>query len=201
MSAADLVASVGWTLVQFLWQGALIGCATATLLTVLRNRRPESRYLVACTGLFLCLAWPALELALRLQGGGGGGGDAMVLFAAGLIAGSPVDEGWGALLADQLTWIVGTWAVCALAMALRMVAGLLWIERAATHERAGPAWQARIERMATQFGIDRAVRLRVVERLGSPITAGWWRPVVLVPASLVSSMPAGLLLFMAALLL
>ncbi len=193
MNAADLVASVGWTLVHFLWQGALIGCATATLLTVLRNRRPESRYLVACTGLFLCLAWPALELALRLQGGGGGGGDAMVLFAAGLIAGSPVDEGWGALLADQLTWIVGTWAVCALAMALRMVAGLLWIERAATHERADPAWQARIERMATQFGIDRAVRLRVVERLGSPITAGWWRPVVLVPASLVSGMPAHLL--------
>ncbi|KFC75772.1 M56 family metallopeptidase [Massilia sp. LC238] len=193
MNAADLVASVGWTLVHFLWQGALIGCATATLLTVLRNRRPESRYLVACTGLFLCLAWPALELALRLQGGGGGGGDAMVLFAAGLIAGSPVDEGWGALLADQLTWIVGTWAVCALAMALRMVAGLLWIERAATHERVGPAWQARIERMATGFGIDRAVRLRVVERLGSPITAGWWRPVVLVPASLVSGMPAHLL--------
>ncbi|MFN3788950.1 M56 family metallopeptidase [Massilia sp.] len=193
MNAADLVASVGWTLVHFLWQGALIGCATAVLLTVLRNKRPESRYLAACTGLFLCLAWPTLELALRLTGESGSGGDAMVLFAAGLVAGSPVDAGWAALLADQLTWIVGTWAVCALAMALRMVAGLLWIERAATQERLDPAWQARIERMAAQFGIGRAVRLRVVERLASPITAGWWRPVVLVPAALVSGMPAQLL--------
>ena len=193
MNAADLVASVGWTLVHFLWQGALIGCATAVLLTVLRNKRPESRYLAGCTGLFLCLAWPTLELALRLSGDSGSGGDAMVLFAAGLVAGSPVDAGWAALLADQLTWIVGTWAVCALAMALRMVAGLLWIERAATQERLDPAWQARIERMATQFDIGRAVRLRVVERLASPITAGWWRPVVLVPAALVSGMPAQLL--------
>lgn len=193
MSAADIVASIGWTLVHFLWQGALIGCATALAMTVLRNARPESRYLVACTGLFLCLAWPALELALRLLGDSGSGGDAMVLFAAGLVAGSPVDEGWGALLADQLAWIVGTWAVCALAMTLRMVAGLLWIGRAAAHERQDPIWQARIERMATQFGIDRAVRLRVVERLASPITAGWWRPVVLVPAALVSGMPAHLL--------
>ena len=91
MSAADIVASIGWTLVHFLWQGALIGCATALALTVLRNARPESRYLVACTGLFLCLAWPALELALRLLGDSGSGGDAMVLFAAGLVAGSPVD--------------------------------------------------------------------------------------------------------------
>lgn len=193
MSAADIVASIGWTLVHFLWQGALIGCATALALTVLRNARPESRYLVACTGLFLCLAWPALELALRLLGDSGSGGDAMVLFAAGLVAGSPVDEGWGALLADQLAWIVATWAVCALAMTLRMVAGLLWIGRAAAQERQDPVWQARIERMATQFGIDRAVRLRVVERLASPITAGWWRPVVLVPAALVSGMPAHLL--------
>ncbi|SFC47316.1 M56 family metallopeptidase [Massilia yuzhufengensis] len=193
MNAADLVAGVGWTLVHFLWQGALIGCATAVLLTALRNARPESRYLAACTGLFLCLAWPATELVLRLQGSAGAGGDAMVLFAAGLVAGSPLDDSWSVLLGEQLSWVVGTWAVCTLAMALRMVLGLLWIGRAAAHERIEPAWQARIERMAGQFGIDRAVRLRVVERLGSPITAGWWRPVVLVPAALVSGMPAHLL--------
>jgi len=193
MSPADTIASVGWTLVHFLWQGALIGCATAILLTVLRNARPESRYLVACIGLFLCLAWPAGELALRLHGSGGSGGDAMALFAAGLVAGSPIDDGWASLLADRLAWIVGAWAVCALTMALRMVAGLLWIERAATRESIDPAWQARLERLAAQFGIGRALRLRVVERLGSPVTAGWWRPVVLVPASLVSGMPAHLL--------
>lgn len=193
MIAADIVASVGWTLVHFLWQGALIGCATAVLLMVLRNSQPQTRYLVACSGLFLCLAWPATELALRLLEGSGSGGDAMVLFAAGLVAGSPIDAGWGALLADQLVWIVGTWAVCACAMALRMVAGLLWIGRAAAHERIDPAWQARTERLAAQFGVTRAVRLRVVERLGSPVTAGWWRPVVLLPASLVSGMPAHLL--------
>ncbi len=193
MSAADIVASLGWTLVHFLWQGALIGCATALLLTVLRNAKPQARYLAAGTGLALCLAWPALELALRLTGDSGTRGDAMLLFAGGLVAGTPVDEGWGALLADQLTWIVGTWAVCALAMALRMVAGLLWISRAAAHERQDPSWQARVERLAAGFGITRAVRLRVVERLGSPVTAGWWRPVVLVPAALVSGMPAHLL--------
>ena len=193
MSAALLVGSIGWTLVHFLWQGALVGCATAVLLTVLRNARPQSRYLVSCLGLFLCLAWPATELALRLQSGEGAGGDAMVLFAAGLVAGAPLDQGWSALLGEQLAPIVATWAVCALAMALRMVLGLLWIGRAAAHERIDPAWQARATRLAAQFGIARTVRLRVVERLGSPITAGWWRPVVLVPAALVANMPVHLL--------
>lgn len=193
MSAADIVGSIGWTLVHFLWQGALIGCATAVGLTVLRNARPESRYLVACTGLLLCLAWPALELALRLSGDSGTGGDAAVLAAAGLVAGSPIDAGWSILLAEHLGWIVGTWALCAVALAGRMVLGLFWIERAATQERVDPIWQARLEQLAAGFGVDRAVRLRVVQQLASPITAGWWRPVVLVPASLVSGMPAHLL--------
>ena len=47
--------------------------------------------------------------------------------------------------------------------------------------------------MALQFGVTRAVRLRVVDNLASPITAGWWRPVVLVPASLMTGMPPDLL--------
>lgn len=193
MSAADIIGSIGWTLVHFLWQGALVGCATAVALALMRNARPESRYLVACLGLALCLAWPALELVLRLVNGAGSGGDAAVLFAAGLVAGSPIDDSWSLFLGEQLAWVVGTWALCALALAVRMALGLLWIGRAAAHERHDPAWQARAERMAARFGIDRAVRLRIVEGLGSPVTAGWWRPVVLVPASLVSGMPAHLL--------
>lgn len=193
MSAADIVGSIGWTLVHFLWQGALIGCATAVGLTLLRNARPESRYLVACTGLFLCLAWPVLELALRLSGDSGTGGDAAVLAAAGLVAGSPIDASWSLLFAEHLGWIVATWALCAVVLAGRMVLGLFWIERAASQEHVDPAWQARLERLAAQFGVDRTVRLRVVRQLASPITAGWWRPVVLVPACLVSGMPAHLL--------
>ena len=192
MSALDIVGSIGWTLVHFLWQGALIGCATAIGLLALRNARPQARYLVACTGLALCLAWPALELALRLRSGGAKD-DAAVLFAAGLVAGSPIDQSWSLFLGEQLGWVVGTWAACALALAMRMVLGMLWIGRAARHERQDPAWQWRAERLAAQFGLKRAVRLRVVEHLASPITAGWWRPVVLVPASLVSGMPAHLL--------
>jgi D-alanyl-D-alanine endopeptidase (penicillin-binding protein 7) len=37
------------------------------------------------------------------------------------------------------------------------------------------------------------VRLRIVDSLASPITAGFWRPVVLVPAALVTGMPPALL--------
>lgn len=190
--ASTLISSLGWTLLHFLWQGLLLGCATAVLLTLMRNARPEHRYVVACTALFMCLAWPAFEFYLRMQ-------DAAAAVAAAAPAG-----GWAnapgnrsdsimGYLQSNLTWVVALWAVCASVLAVRIGLGLLWVKRVA-HQYTGDAhWQTRIDRMAAQFGINRSVRLRVVENLASPVTAGWWRPVVLVPASLITGMPAHLL--------
>jgi D-alanyl-D-alanine endopeptidase (penicillin-binding protein 7) len=74
-----------------------------------------------------------------------------------------------------------------------MALGLFWIQRATGQNQADRHWQARLDQLARRLGVARAVRLRVVDGLASPVTAGWWRPVVLVPASLVSGMSPDLL--------
>jgi D-alanyl-D-alanine endopeptidase (penicillin-binding protein 7) len=194
------VFALGMTLMHFLWQGLLLGCATAAALTLLRNSRAEYRYLVACSAMLACLCWPALELWQRLASDASAAGAS---FNGLPWAPSSFDEedGWFNLR-DSLRGIVGLWALCAAALALRMVAGLLWIDRFSrehsTCERHDQLrWQADLgsdlTRLAQRFGITREVRLRVVDTLKSPITAGWWRPVVLVPASLVGGMPPHLL--------
>lgn len=190
--ASVVISSLGWTLLHFLWQGLVLGCATAVLLTLMRNARPEHRYNVACTALFACLAWPALAFYQRMQ-------DAAAMVGAAIPAG-----GWASAQGNapdsimgqpqgNLSWVVALWAVCASMLALRIGLGLLWVRRAEQQYTGDAHWQARVERMAAQFGVTRHVRLRVVQNLASPITAGWWRPVVLVPASLITGMPAHLL--------
>jgi D-alanyl-D-alanine endopeptidase (penicillin-binding protein 7) len=193
MSAPVLVAALGWTLVHFVWQGALLGCVTAVLLTFLRNARPETRYAVACLGLLLCLGWPAADLVLLL-GAGDGAAAARLLPTADAVRGQIADAaGFLPWVQHNLGWIVALWAACAGALGLRMAVGLLWIGRAARVQSCDPAWQARLSALAERCGLGREVRLRVVDSLASPITAGWWRPVVLVPASLVAGMPPQLL--------
>ncbi|MDY0960894.1 M56 family metallopeptidase [Massilia sp. CFBP9026] len=192
MNAFGIVDSIGWTLIHFSWQGALVGGQTALALALLRKARPETRYLVACIGLLLCLAWPATELFLRLGNDSGADG-ALAIVLSGAAVGVAQESGWSGLFQRNLAWIVAAWAVCALLLALRMIAGLMWVRRAATREGHDPAWQARLDRLATQFGLARPIRLRIVNGLSSPVTAGWWRPVVLVPASLVTTMPPHLL--------
>jgi bla regulator protein BlaR1 len=189
----QLVAAFGWILLHFVWQGALVGCATAVVLTLLRNARPETRYLAACLGLLLCLAWPALDLALALGTADGPAGAARGLdrLAGAAMPGDATGLlGW---LQGKLDWIVASWAACAGALGLRMAAGLVWIGRAVRTEAFDAAWQARLSQLAQRCGLTREVRLRVVEGLASPVTAGWWRPVVLVPASLLTGMAPQLL--------
>jgi len=191
--SASLIDSLGWTLVHFIWQGALIGCATALLLLGLRNARPEVRYSIACTGLLACLLWPAAELTLRLQGG-----DvvtAQMRFADALV-GMATNGAPGGLLGwfqAQLLWIVGFWAVCAAVLSLRLALGLVWIRRSGRSERTDARLQAVVSTLARSFGVERTVTLRVVDQLASPVTAGWLRPVILIPAALVTGMPHELL--------
>mgnify|MGYP000985339773 CR=1 FL=1 len=40
MNAFGIVDSIGWTLIHFSWQGALVGGQTALALTLLRKARP-----------------------------------------------------------------------------------------------------------------------------------------------------------------
>jgi D-alanyl-D-alanine endopeptidase (penicillin-binding protein 7) len=193
MNASMLVSAIGWTLVDFLWQGALVGCATALGLMALRNGKPEQRYLLACSALLVCLLWPGLELWQRLHEVSAGAGKGIETARLLGTTSAGADAHWLGYLQARLAWIVAAWAACAVALALRMALGLLWIRRATAQNQPERHWQSRLDQLAHRLGVGREVRLRVVDGLASPVTAGWWRPVVLVPASLVSGMSPDLL--------
>jgi D-alanyl-D-alanine endopeptidase (penicillin-binding protein 7) len=193
------VPSLGWTLLHFVWQGALIGCATAVLLVALRNASPERRYAVACLALLLCVAWPAVDFVTMLLDDRDVAAARVLPMASAPAAVLREAVGLLAWLQQHLDWIVGAWAACAAAFGLRMALGLVWIRRAshgrvaATQSNEERVWQTKLAQLAARCGIDRNVRLRIVDSLASPVTAGCWRPIVLVPAALVTGMPPQLL--------
>ncbi len=190
--AASLIGVLGWTLLHFLWQGAVVGCATALLLALMRRASAEQRYALACAALVLCVALPLLELAQGLGAPTSGDGLAAMLVPQAMAGvGTVLTLGLG----RSLHWIVCGWAICAAMLALRMALGLVWVGRVGRGEIgvADPHWQARATHLAQRFGVARAVTVRVVADLASPLTAGLWRPLLLLPASLVCGMPPELL--------
>ena len=55
--------AIGWALLHFIWQGALIGALTALALGALRKGAADVRYVVAAIGLSLMLTLPAVTAA------------------------------------------------------------------------------------------------------------------------------------------
>ncbi len=55
---------VGWALIHFVWQGAVLAVATATMLHVCQSRSAHARYLVACIGLALMVAAPVMTTGI-----------------------------------------------------------------------------------------------------------------------------------------
>lgn len=197
--ASSLVPSLGWALVHFIWQGLAVGMAAALALMLLRNARPQLRYAVACAALALCVALPVIGIVRGLHA------DETAVVPTASVVVSAVDSAvdlpiaslssWRSALQSRLPWIVALWSLGAALLALRMALGLAWVDRV-RRSCAGavdPAWQARLDGLAVKFGLRQEIALRVVSDLDSPVAAGWWRPVVLVPAALIARMPPELL--------
>ena len=183
---------LAWTLLHFLWQGALLGLAAWGGFALLRHRRPQLRYLVGCALLLACLG-SALATFLAL---------APPVPVAGLVAGPGLLPGfpeplgssrflaeaapslpalpWRARLQPYLPWILASWAAGVLILSLRAAGGWLWLRRlrAAAAPAAEPAWLGVLVR---RVGLRRVVRFLESARVATPLCMGLLRPVVLLP--------------------
>jgi beta-lactamase regulating signal transducer with metallopeptidase domain len=211
MSAAAWMSALAWSLLDFVWQGALVGCAAAVLLGLLGRARPQWRYLMACGALLLCVALPLAGMVARMAGQSDAGAafrapsallqalpaatTATAAAGQGALAAAWNLAGWRDALQPRLPLVILFWSGGAALMALRLLLGLAWVRRRtrAGAFRADPAWQAVLDRLAARMGLGRKVILGLVDDLASPVTAGCLRPLVLVPASLVTGMAPQLL--------
>nr|WP_315468355.1 M56 family metallopeptidase [uncultured Undibacterium sp.] len=186
-----LTNTIGWALVDFLWQGLAIALGTAFLLQISRNARPQTRYLIACLSLVLCFLAPIWEFLQSLK--------TTKEFIGAHASSSSFVESKVALTWAELTqiwfqthidFIVITWAIVVAILALRLLLGVFWLRSYSNGKRgvSNSYWQRKTEQLAARFQIDKPVLVRIVQDLESPITIGWIRPMILVPASLVTGM-------------
>lgn len=122
--------------------------------------------------------------------------DIASMFAAFVAPDRPADV--RSIVEAALPWLVAIWAAGACLMLLRLAGGLRWVHRLQRHaldvegDVEQQTWQTRLDRLAQRFGLS-GVRLAVFDDTGGPLSTGFWRPMVLVPASLLARMPVDML--------
>lgn len=193
MNPADVqswIDALGWSLVHFLWQGALVGALFALVRALLPREQSGARYasgLFALGVLALCplvtflTLRPRVDLAVDLAAAGA---------ASAALPTATVDGGMWAGADVLLPWLVAAWGCGVAVMAARALLQWRGLERIASQL----AWrQADLDdllaRVAARFGGLARAHVLVSRHIDTPTLIGWIHPVILLPASVALGFP------------
>ncbi len=197
-----MIRTLGWTLLHFVWQGAVIASLLACLNLGLRRSTPQLRYVLACGSLLLMLVLPALtfrlmsaapptmpaEVVTVTLAGDAAADEARTSPAASL----PTVFGLDRRIESLLPGLVALWAAGVLLLCLRSFGGLALVRRLgrAGLSAAPAALEATLARLAKPLRVKGTVRLYESALVGVPTVVGWFRPVILLPASALTGLTA-----------
>jgi beta-lactamase regulating signal transducer with metallopeptidase domain len=188
--------TLAWTLLHFLWQGAVLAAA---LLLVTRYARltADGRYAAGVATLALMLAAPVatfVALSPRVEPIA----PAIVpATAAAIDAGVPVQPELlresAAASAGELSIgavVVALWAAGVLVLATRLLGGWVLARRLVRRAAApvAPEIESMAVRIAGRLALDRVVRVAQSSAVAVPVMVGWLKPVVLFPASVLAGL-------------
>jgi beta-lactamase regulating signal transducer with metallopeptidase domain len=189
---------MAWSLIHFLWQGAVVAVVLALTLTLIPRRFSQVRYLAAASAMALMLMLPILTGWTLWSG---------TSVAAPMSMGAvPVEsisiQNWSipeeagpqpgfasqtALQTRVKPWlpvVVFLWLAGVALLSLRNFGGLLGASTLSRRGTFAPPeeWEKALRRLARRMGVTQTVRLVGSHLVSVPMVVGWLRPVILVPA-------------------
>lgn len=192
-ASLSLLRSTGWALLHSLWQGALLALLAAVALRLARRRSAELRYAIAFVTLgLLVLAFAGTLVWISA------GGDPLSTADPVLIA--PMGEGGGlggwmarlhATLAPWISWLFLAWILGFSLRLVQMGHAVAWLYGPCLGSLQPPPaeWLARFEALRARARVRIPVRLGLSGRVDSLVVLGWLKPVVLVPAAALLTLP------------
>ena len=199
--------AIAWALLQFVWQGSLIGLLAWTALAALRRSDADVRYVVATIGLALMLTMPVVTATQAWRASAAATSEigsiaprdievtapaisgvrqaAVEPTAASRTRSGPAVPSSSRALEPWLPIMLGVWLCGVTLLTLRLVGGWFWIQRMRSRGAAPAAerLQHMAERLCRQLHIRRPVCLLESTLVDVPTVIGWLKPVVLVPGS------------------
>ena len=179
-----MIDRLGWTLLHFVWEGALVALALALVLPFVR-RSARARYALACLALGCLVAAPLATYRALAPAASFVVGPSRVVATPGqayLAEAAPYQP--------LLPSLVTAWAFGVAVLSVRLGARLVGIERwRRRHARpVEPEWQERVDALARGMGIRRAIRVLVSDRIAVPSAWGVLRAVIVLPSSLLAGL-------------
>ncbi len=177
--------ALGFTLVHFCWQAALIAAAYKGLELALPKLRPQARYMMSLMALLVMLAAAALTFVY----------EEIRLFQVARIDAPNINNavlpeiGRQLHLSTLLPWFDAVWLFGVAMLSFRMLAGLWHIHGLKKQAQPAPSTvEYRFKAILRRFGLTGKVQIRLHPAITGPFVVGAFRSVVYLPLSAVTSL-------------
>jgi bla regulator protein BlaR1 len=191
-----LVNATGWALIHFLWQGCVIALLFWLICVFSRDENARLRYWSGLGAYLLSLATVISTFKIYYQ--------PAVDFSSKLLTPEPVNpfivmsgatpDLWAALqdgIEPSLPFVVVLWSAGVLLMAAKILVG--WKRtRRLVREGVSPIpleLQRSVDRLLETLAVSQAVRVLKSSLVKVPMVVGLLKPVILLPASILTGMP------------
>lgn len=198
--------AVGLALLHFIWQGALIAGILALGLWMLRHHTPALRYNLSLAALLLMALLPVLTTVQLYEPPAtsqstltSSSTQASKLLApqsqippahntSPEMAGSHYQETVQSLFADWVAAIVLIWMMGVVFFAVRFTGGLYQVARTrrSSLQLNQPDILSAFQAVKIRLDISRKVNLRISTYINEPLLIGWLKPMILLPASMLT---------------
>ena len=192
LSGPEIHALAG-TLLQSLWEGAVVALVLAVTLCATRNSR--IRYAASSVAMLVLLGGLVVTFTHLAPAPPNGEKVTVLGHKAGPAPASvghlPMVSSRGAEAADYLSWVALIWMAGVFAFYLRGIAGWISARRLRTTGVccAPEVWRTRMDRLGARLRLSRPVALLESSLAEVPVVVGYLRPVILMPVGLLAGLP------------
>ena len=191
LASHPLLTALGWTLIHFVWQACVVGLMCAIGLSILRSAKPQLRYVVLNIAMLAAVFWPLLTFVQHWQANPVAIGTQSAFSSGTAETVLPQNLDRLQIYAQvMMPYFLAIWFVGVSLLALRFVLGLWWLQGYGSDTRSffDSGLQLRVDRLCAAFAMHSEVVVRIVDDLTGPITVGCFRPLILIPSSLLTGM-------------
>jgi TonB family protein len=193
LSTSPLLTSLSLTLLHFLWQGLLVAVVLKSALLIFNNHKPQVRYALSALAMLTNLILPIITFAIIYQ--------AESTVVSSLAITEFIQElkqpdalfnfnELAALLPSLLPYIAIFWIASIFLLAGKLLFEIYNVNNLPQHNTVAPSekLQARFNELANQINLTIKPRLLISLKVDVPMAIGWLKPVVLLPASMLSGL-------------
>jgi len=189
--------SLSLTLLHFLWQGVLVALVLKSILVLVNNQRSQLRYAMSSLAMLVNLLLPLITFALIYRAElSYTGASAQLLSFADLIQELKQPD---VLFSYQtltdffptvLPYLALLWIASIILMSAKLLVEIYFVNQLPQQNSIEPTARllTRFNELAQQINLTLAPRLLISLKVDVPMAIGWLKPVVLIPATMVSGL-------------